>query len=56
MNSEDREAIRRMLRERAADKTRTPELAREWLIEEGLYNANGELEPRYGGEDDKGRR
>lgn len=56
MNDAERDAIRRMLKERSAAKTATSELAREWLIEEGLYNQAGELNPMYGGEVKRARK
>lgn len=52
MNDAEREAIRRMLRERAAERAANPGLAREWLIEHGFYTEAGELKPMYGGKPD----
>jgi hypothetical protein len=49
MDDAKREAIRRMLKRRADERTQTPEMAREWLISEGLYDGEGELKPQYGG-------
>lgn len=49
MTEAERQAIRDMLRRRAEERTRTPELARQWLIEEGLYTGEGALKPQYGG-------
>jgi len=51
MDETEREALRQMLRRRAAAKTRTPDMARRWLIEEGLYSEAGDLLPQYGGEE-----
>ncbi len=50
MTEAERTAIREMLRRRADERTRTPEMARRWLIEEGLYDGEGALQPQFGGE------
>ncbi len=50
MDDAKREAIRDMLRRRAEERTRTPEMARQWLIDEGLYEGTGELKPQCGGQ------
>jgi hypothetical protein len=50
MDEKTREAIREMLKRRAEARTQTPAMARQWLIEEGLYNDAGELRPQYGGQ------
>lgn len=52
MDETKREAIRQMLRRRAEERTQTPEMARQWLIDEGLYDGEGELKPQYGGKAD----
>jgi len=49
MTEAERIAIREMLRRRAEERTQTPEMARQWLIEEGLYDCDGTLRPQYGG-------
>lgn len=49
MTEAERQAIRDMLRRRAEERTRTPEMSRQWLIEEGLYTGEGALQPQYGG-------
>ncbi|MBZ5762247.1 hypothetical protein LAV84_23605 [Rhizobium sp. VS19-DR104.2] len=53
MNEAERHAIREMLKRRSDEKTRTVELARQWLIDEGLYDNDGDLKPQYGGQPDK---
>ncbi len=50
MEEAERQAIRELLKRRADARTQTPEMARQWLIEEGLYNDAGELRPQYGGD------
>ncbi|AFL50664.1 hypothetical protein ABIE78_003541 [Sinorhizobium fredii] len=53
MNEAERQAIRAMLKRRSDEKTQTPEMARQWLIEEGLYDGDGDLKPQYGGQPEK---
>lgn len=53
MNEADRQAIRAMLKRRSDEKTKTQETARQWLIDEGLYDGDGELKSQYGGQPDK---
>ena len=50
MNESERQAIREMLKRRSDEKTRTADLARQWLIDEGLYDSDGDLKPQYGGQ------
>jgi hypothetical protein len=53
MDETEREALRQMLRRRAEARTQTQEMARRWLIDEGLYSEAGELLPQYGGQERK---
>lgn len=53
MNEAERQAIRAMLKRRSDEKTQTQEMARQWLIDEGLYDGDGELKPQYGGRPEK---
>ena len=52
MNETERSAIREMLRRRSAERAGDPDLAKQWLIEEGLYDDQGRLHPQYGGQTD----
>ena len=49
MNDSERVAIKEMLLRRVVDRVKTPKAARQWLIDEGLYDSDGELRPEYGG-------
>ena len=55
MNDDERAAIREMLLRRVSARAKTSKAAREWLIGEGLYDADGELRPEYGGPSDSAR-
>jgi len=42
-------AIKRLIREYTQEHTKSPEAARAALIREGIYTADGELMPQFGG-------
>lgn len=42
-------AIRRLIQEYTKEHTKSPEAARAALIREGIYTAEGELMPQFGG-------
>ena len=50
MENEKRDAIRALLKRRREAHTLTPEMAKKWLVEEGLLDEKGELQPQFGGE------
>jgi len=50
MNNSDRKLLQELLKRRAAERADTPQAAREWLIQEGLYDDDGKLLPQFGGE------
>lgn len=51
MDSAKNSAIKALLDKRRRDKTATAELAKKWLIEEGMLTNEGDLKPQYGGQD-----
>lgn len=50
MNETERDLIAEMLRRRLRERTRTPQDARRWLIDERIYDGDGRLRPQFGGE------
>jgi hypothetical protein len=52
LNDADRKALRELLVRRTLANTASPETAREWLIEQGLYDDDGTLTPQFGGGDE----
>lgn len=51
MTDENRRAdVRTMIREYTAEHSRSPEAARKALIAEGIYTKDGQLLPKFGGE------
>jgi hypothetical protein len=50
MNDQERELIAELLRRRLAERTRTEQDARRWLIDEQIYDGDGKLRPQFGGE------
>ncbi|ESX20913.1 MULTISPECIES: hypothetical protein [unclassified Mesorhizobium] len=56
MEKDKKKAIRALLDKRQKEKTVTFEIARQWLVGEGMLDKDGELRPQYGGEDKSGRK
>lgn len=56
MENDKKKAIRALLDKRQKEKTVTLEIARQWLVGEGMLDKDGELRPQYGGEDKSGRK
>lgn len=50
MNERQREAIKAMLLRRTGERTQTTEVAKRWLMEEGLLDDEGKLRPQFGGD------
>ncbi len=53
MDERQRRAIMEMLLRRTDENTQSDEMAKNWLIEEGLLDQAGKLRPQFGGEGDK---
>ncbi|WP_292629946.1 MULTISPECIES: hypothetical protein [unclassified Novosphingobium] len=53
MDERQRKAIMEMLLRRTDENTQSDEMAKNWLIEEGLLDQAGKLRPQFGGEGDK---
>lgn len=54
MDKDNRKAIRELLQRRQKENTVTVEMARKWLVGEGMLDKDGQLRPQYGGEDKGG--
>jgi hypothetical protein len=50
VDEEKKKAIRALLAKRERERTVTEDMARRWLMEEGLLNDRGKLRPQFGGE------
>jgi hypothetical protein len=56
MEKDKKKAIRALLDKRQKEKTVTLEIARQWLVGEGMLDKDGELRPQYGGQDKSGQK
>lgn len=54
LDAEKRAAIIAMIERRTKANTVSPRVARQSLIDEGLYTSAGDLRPEYGGPSPKG--
>ncbi|WP_192385110.1 hypothetical protein [Mesorhizobium silamurunense] len=52
MDKEQRQAIKEMLAKRSNANTQSKKQATDWLINEGLLTAKGQLRAQYGGEEE----
>ncbi|WP_156913606.1 hypothetical protein [Mesorhizobium sp. WSM3224] len=50
LDEDQKKAIKELLLKRERERTATAELAKQWLVEEGLLNRDGKLQPQFGGE------
>lgn len=53
MTDEERERIKKLLRDHTKRVCQSPETARRSLIDSGIYTEDGELAPEYGGPERK---
>ncbi|MBI5129115.1 MAG: hypothetical protein HZA66_06715 [Rhodopseudomonas palustris] len=51
MTDQKRAAIRELIERQTLLKTASKEVAREFLVREGIYTEDGNLSPRFGGVD-----